>query len=144
MSLTTLSKTLNRYRRRKGHIRQLRKQRKQKIFDMYLACYTQAEIAAEVCVVQNTVKDELALSTNLEELPKQLKLHASFNDPDFKPPIYNVWTFAKKTNAVKHATSSWLRMIAQGSGQSRWNLNGTNAKIERIKEITRFGLKKQS
>lgn len=89
----------------------LRKKRKQKIFDMYLACYTQDEIAKEVGIVKGGVNEEIRLCSDLEELPKMNKLHAFFNDPEFKPPIYNVWTFAKKTNAVKHPGNSEQRIL---------------------------------
>ena len=87
--------------------KQLKEERKQKIRDMYLACYTQEEIAAKVGTSEQPVKD--ALSVFLEELPKYPK--ASFLDENWKPPLYNVWTFAKKTNEVSHFGNSEQRIL---------------------------------
>jgi len=35
---------------------------------------------------------------------------ANFNDSDFTPPLYNLWTFAKKTNNVSHFGNSEQRI----------------------------------
>jgi len=58
---------------------------------LYLACYTQDEIAKSMGTTETPVK--AALADFLETLPKNPK--ASFLDTDFAPPLYNVWTFAK-------------------------------------------------
>ena len=52
---------------------------------LWIACYTQEEIAAKVGTSEQPVKD--ALSVFLEELPKYPK--ASFLDENWKPPLYN-------------------------------------------------------
>lgn len=54
------------------------------IFDMWVACYTQEEIADKVGIAQNTVKDKLQELTVLEALPKQFKLSALYQDADGK------------------------------------------------------------
>lgn len=72
------------------------------IFELWLACWTQAEIAAEVGTPQKTIDDVLAKVEPfpdfgkrfharflVAELPDSLKpaaLHA-----DLDPPLYNVW-----------------------------------------------------
>ena len=88
----------------------LREKRKQKIFDMYLACYTQEEIAEDLEVDQKTVGNEIEVIGKMETLPKFLKVNAAFND-DFDTPLYNVWTFAKKTNSVSHFGNSEQRIL---------------------------------
>lgn len=80
----------------------LREKRKQQIFDMYLAAYTQEEIAEAVGLSQMEVSREIEeLSNNLEVLPKSLKLHAFFNDPEFETPICNVCMEATASTTEK-------------------------------------------
>ncbi len=81
--------------------RQLKAARKERIFDMWLSCATQQEIADAVGIDQKTASREVEDIGNLEALPKSLKLSALYQD-DFEPELYDVWTFAKKTNAVAH------------------------------------------
>ena len=54
------------------------------------------EIAYAVGIPRKTAEDTLAKVTELEKSPKLL---ATFQDSNFETPIYNVWTFAKKTNS---------------------------------------------
>ena len=68
---------------------------------MWMASYTQDEIAEAVNMKQQTLSDRLKLLPNLENFPKSVKLSALYED-DFKIPIYNVWTFNEKTNEVSH------------------------------------------
>lgn len=70
----------------------------QKIFEMFMAGYTQEEIAKEVNMPQQTLADHLKELPNLEKFPKSVKLSALFQDPDFKPPLYDLWSFGKLTN----------------------------------------------
>lgn len=55
------------------------------------------------------VKD--TLSDFSEGVPKNLKVQSLFNDTDFTPPLYNIWTFAKKSNAVSHFGNSEQRIV---------------------------------
>ena len=91
--------------------KQLRKERKKKIISMYLACHTLDEIAEEVGVDKATVSREIELCCKLENLPNPNKVRALFQDDDFEVPLYNVWTFAKKTNEVNHFGNSEQRII---------------------------------
>jgi hypothetical protein len=89
---------------------EIRKNRKDKIMKMYLACHTEAEIATEVGKDQSTVNRELKVLCNLEP---GSKLHntANFYDEDFQLPVYNVWAFAKKSNEVVHFGNSEQRIV---------------------------------
>lgn len=58
---------------------------------------------------QQPVKD--TLSDFSEGVPKNLKVQSLFNDTDFTPPLYNIWTFAKKSNAVSHFGNSEQRIV---------------------------------
>lgn len=81
--------------------KQLREERREKIAAMWLACYTQEEIAEAVGISQMEASRETQEINNLEVLPKSLKLSSLYQD-DFEPELYDIWNFAKKTNEVKH------------------------------------------
>jgi ParB-like chromosome segregation protein Spo0J len=89
--------------------KQLREERKQRIFDMWLSGDTASEIAEAVGVEEMTVSR--SLSNISEDLPKSEKVLSQFQDEDFTPPLYNVWTFAKKTNEVSHFGNSEQRIV---------------------------------
>ena len=91
--------------------KQLREERKQRIFDMYLACYTQAEIAEDVGLTQKTIANEIESFSNFGTSSKITKTSANFMDEDFTPPIYNVWSYGKKTNGVGHFGNSEQRIV---------------------------------
>lgn len=91
--------------------KQLREERKQRIFDMYLACYTQAEIAEDVGLSVMSINRDVEVYNKMEIFPNSYKLLASFSDEDFTPPIYNVWSYGKKTNGVGHFGNSEQRIV---------------------------------
>jgi hypothetical protein len=64
---------------------------------MWLACHTQEEIAAAVDLPIGTIKDQMSKKEwlDLEKFPKPTKLLATFEDADFRQPIYNVWLLPK-------------------------------------------------
>jgi Predicted transcriptional regulators len=97
--LSVSEKTVGRYlegaeERRKERI-------KKTIFDMYLTCHTQDEIADEVGLHKDTISERMKECRNLDKCPKSDKLSALFED-DFVPPLYNVWRFSKSSNSVAH------------------------------------------
>jgi hypothetical protein len=47
----------------------------------------------------------------LDTCPKQNKPKAVFADEGWSPPLYNIWTFAKKTNVVDHFGNSEQRIL---------------------------------
>ena len=91
--------------------KQLREERKAKIFSMYLAGYTMQEIADTVNVEKMSVSREIESCNNFTGLEKSYKNLANFQDSEFEAPIYNVWTFAKKTNNVSHPGNSEVRIV---------------------------------
>ncbi len=88
--------------------KQLREERKQRIFDMWLACHTQEEIAEAIELPRQTLE---GLLPKLEDFPNSAKVHSQFADEDFTAPLFNVWTFAKKTNEVTHFGNSEQRIV---------------------------------
>lgn len=65
------------------------------ILFLWLACGTQEEIAEKENVSVQVVKD--VVSDISENLPKNLKTLADHAEPDFVPPIYNIWKTLCKT-----------------------------------------------
>jgi hypothetical protein len=99
----------------------LREERKQKIFDMWMACATLEEIAEATQLTKETVSKELETLSDLGQCPISDKVLANFEEtetlPDktvkrlFDPPLYNIWTFSKKTNGVSHFGNSEQRIV---------------------------------
>ena len=59
------------------------------IFELWLACWTQQEIAEEVGITQGEVAKSIP-NGNLAELNKTQQAAAD-HATDFAPPIYNIW-----------------------------------------------------
>lgn len=75
--------------------------RDRKIFDMWLACSTQEEIAEAVECDQATAKrtaDDFMQSVLKNQTHKSAASHAT----DFTPPIYNIWKQQEKTEGSSH------------------------------------------
>ena len=87
----------------------LREERKQKIFDMYMSCSTQEEIAEAIGFHKDTVSEEVSRIS--ETFLNSDKVAKEFLDEDFDIPIYNIWTFAKKTNKTNHFGNSEQRIL---------------------------------
>lgn len=83
-----------------------REERKQTIRDLYFKCYTAEEIGEQVGLEKKTSEREVC--DILEEVPKCPKVLFSDN---FSPPIYNVWSFGKKTNETEHFGNTEQRIV---------------------------------
>ncbi len=80
---------------------------------MWLACYSQEEIAQAVGIARKTIDDEIVTFGESGKASEIAKSRDFTQDADFTPPLYNIWTFAKKTNAVSHFGNSEQRITAQ-------------------------------
>lgn len=89
----------------------LRKQQREKVFDLWLQCYTQEEIAEAVGLSIGTVNEEVAVCSDLEALPKVNKLAALHQDPDWQPPLYDIWQPARNNNEVKHFGNTAVEFV---------------------------------
>lgn len=81
--------------------------RDKRIFDLWLACRTQEEIAKAVgCDHKSRAFTDTFLQFGkLAELQKSDQLAAAHSS-DFDPPIYNIWRKQTKTNEVSHFGNS--------------------------------------
>lgn len=57
---------------------------------MYLAGYTDKEIAAEVELERSTVTKDIEGLVNISSLAKNHQVSASFQDSEFEVPIYRI------------------------------------------------------
>ncbi len=78
-----------------------------KIFEMWLACYTQEEIAAACDCDKAQVS---RICCEMAELPECNKPAAS-HFVDFEVPLYNVWKQQERTPGSKHFGNSEVRWV---------------------------------
>lgn len=83
----------------------LKVRRDQIIADMWLACYTEEEIAAEVGCDRATVNRAVEEPCKMDSWQKHT-VFADYQDPDWKPPLYSVWKLQEKTNGTGHFGNS--------------------------------------
>lgn len=84
--------------------------RDKRIFDLWLSCWTQEEIAEECDCDQKTASNVILGET--AELPKFLKSHPSAEHrTDFEVPLYNVWKQQEKTPGSGHFGNSEVRWL---------------------------------
>ncbi len=82
--------------------------RDKKIVELWLACYTQEEIAEAVGSSVQPIKDVTSdLSANLPENLKPAASHLT----DFDPPLYNIWKQQEKTTGSSHYGNSEVRWV---------------------------------
>lgn len=91
--------------------RSAREARDKKIRQMWLACYTEKEIGDAVGFTQQAANLTLQEFPDLEKLVKSERLAAEFNDADWEPPLYNVWTANAHSHAIEHFGKSEPRWV---------------------------------
>jgi DNA-binding transcriptional ArsR family regulator len=86
-------------------IKEEKERKKEKAYEMWLACATQQEIAEAVEVGVATVNEWLEgfFGNAVTEEPKKWQ--------NFDPPIYNIWKQQTKSNAVGHFGNSEARWV---------------------------------
>lgn len=87
-----------------------KEERNNRIFDKWLACWTQEEVAKSEGLTQQATALVLQEFPTLEKLVRPQQTLATYGEPDWKPPIYNVWKQQEKTEGSKHF----------GNSESRW------------------------
>jgi len=89
---------------------QIRREERQRIIqDLYLGCNTTEEIGKVVGLSKTQVAEEIKkLCSDSAKWRKANKV--TFSEDNWQPPLYNVWRFNKKTNAVDHFGGSEQRI----------------------------------
>lgn len=88
-----------------------REERDRRIRDLWLACRTQEEIADEVGVDRTAISRATESMCDLDNWQKSTVTHARFDEPDWTPPLYNIWTFKKNTNSTTHFGNSAQEIV---------------------------------
>jgi hypothetical protein len=70
--------------------------RNRRIFDMWMACYSNVEIASREGIDEKAVRDIIGEMADLPKL-RRSDLAAAEHAVDFDPPIYNIWKQQEKT-----------------------------------------------
>lgn len=78
-----------------GKKKQLKEERDEKILDLYLQCCTQQHIAEKLIMPKQTVSDVI-------DKLKSESGHLAQTGQNFKPQLYNIWSFAKNNNDNNH------------------------------------------
>lgn len=86
-----------------------RKREDEKIFNMWMTCSTLEEIAETFDFDKTTAKRRV--ESLLQKVPEYFLQQTFEQDSAFKPPLYNVWTFAKKSNEVGHFGNSEQQIL---------------------------------
>lgn len=86
--------------------------RNRRIFELWLAGWTQQEIADEVGMKRETLATEpsfveIGNLANLNKPDQSSATHAT----DYQPPIYNIWKQQTKTNGSNHFGNSEVRWL---------------------------------
>lgn len=82
-----------------------------KAFDLWLSCHTQEEIAEAVGWSQQKTSD-FTKNGQVSDFGKTSL--ATFTDPDWKPPIYNIWKQQEKSATAGHfgnTEATWLENL---------------------------------
>ena len=84
-----------------------REARNKRIFDLWLACWTQQEIAVDVGLTQAEIAKSIP-NGDIAEMNKTDRAAAD-HATDFEAPIYNVWKQQEKSSSVSHFGNSEVR-----------------------------------
>ncbi len=82
--------------------------RNRRIFELWLACWTDAEIGKDVGLTSQAVGQVLKETANLPKLSK-LEKAAAEHATDFTAPIYNIWKQQEKSAGSDHFGNSEVR-----------------------------------
>lgn len=95
----------------KGQRDEAEKQLNERVRELWMRCYTQTEIAGSVDLPQSRIAEKLETFIGIIQKNNSDKSLAFFEDQDFQKPLYNIWSFAKKTNTTAHFGNSEQRIL---------------------------------
>lgn len=104
--LSVSERTVRRWLARR--IKDMKADRDQKIAEMWLACYTEQEIADAVGMPVGTIKGTQWLDLAIWQ---KRTIFSTYADPDWSPPLYDVWKVQTKTNTTSHFGNSEASFI---------------------------------
>jgi len=84
-----------------------KKDRDEKIFELWMQCHSQQVIADSTNVTKETVSAVCQKKKDISKSDKSLANHEN----DFEPPIYNIWRQQSKSNEVGHFGNTEQRWV---------------------------------
>lgn len=84
--------------------------RDRRIFEMWLACYTNVEIGEHVGITEAAVRQIIEETADLPKLRSSEQAEAT-HATDFDPPLYNVWKQQTRTPGSAHFGNSEARWV---------------------------------
>ena len=95
-------------------VKEEKAKRKDRIFDLWMQCYTHKEIADVVNLTEEAVRQQISqIEFSETKLGKSFFSDATYAT-EFSPPIYNIWKQQKKSTGSKHFGNSeqqWLENL---------------------------------
>lgn len=88
-----------------------REEQQQRIRDLWLAVHTQQEIGETVGLSQPQTAAATKDLSVLDKWQKPIKVAAEYAEESWQPPLYNLWSFGKKTNETGHFGNSEQRIL---------------------------------
>lgn len=101
-------RTIDRWTARRD--KDLRVERDRRIAEMWLACYSQEEIAEAVGVSQPLVT-ELMRKPSETDIWQKLMVLANYQEPEWTAPLYNIWKRQEKTNSTTYPGNSEVSFV---------------------------------
>jgi len=95
------ARTISRWTSRRD--KDLKAERDRQIADMWLACYTESEIAEAVGVTRQAIT---AQEWQKADIWQKFAILSTYQEADWRPPLYNVWKLQDKTNKTTHFGNS--------------------------------------
>ena len=80
--------------------------RNRRIFELWLACWSNVDIAKELNCDEKTVRDVIGETADLPKLRKDQQASAD-HATDFDPPLYNIWKQQEKTRGSNPTRWGW-------------------------------------
>jgi ParB-like chromosome segregation protein Spo0J len=87
-----------------------KEERNRRIFELWMACYTQEEIAQREDLTQQSVDLILQETATLPKLVKSNQAAAE-HATDFKPPIYNIWKQQERSEQIDHFGNTEIKWL---------------------------------
>ena len=89
-------------------IKDMKADRDRQIADLWLACRTEQEIAEVVGVTRQAIT---AQEWQKSDIWQKFAIFSQYTDPDWHPPLYDVWKVQDKSNGTSHFGNSEAQWV---------------------------------
>lgn len=91
-----------------GRDQDIREDRNRRIAEMWLACHTEEEIAEAVGLTRQAIT---AQEWQKSAIWQKFAIVSEYREPDWTPPLYDVWTAASASNKTRHFGMSEVSFV---------------------------------